>query len=71
MAKGEQVTEADLGLAAPVSGALRLEDMSLEEVERYLIKKTLERCNGSVSDAAKELGLSRSAMYRRLQKYGL
>ena len=71
MAKGEQVTEADLGLAAPVSGAPRLEDMSLEEVERYLIKKTLERCNGSVNDAAKELGLSRSAMYRRLQKHGL
>ena len=71
MAKGERVTEEDLGLAAPAAGAPRLEDMSLEEVERYLIKKTLERRNGSVTDAAKELGLSRSAMYRRLQKYGL
>ena len=71
MAKGEQVTEADLGLAAPAAGAPRLEDMSLEEVERYLIKRTIERRHGSVSDAAKELGLSRSAMYRRLQKHGL
>ncbi len=71
MAKGEGVTETDLGLAAPAAGAPRLEDMSLEEVERYLIKKTLERCNGSVTGAAKDLGLSRSAMYRRLQKYGL
>ena len=71
MAKGEQVSEADLGLTAPAAGAPRLEDMSLEEVERYLIKKTLERCDASVTAAAKELGLSRSAMYRRLQKYGL
>ena len=71
MAKAEQVSEVDLGLSAPATAAPRLEDMSLEAVERYLIKKTLERCDGSVTAAAKELGLSRSAMYRRLQKYGL
>jgi transcriptional regulator of acetoin/glycerol metabolism len=45
--------------------------MSLEEVERYLIKRTLERCDGNVTEAAHELGLSRSAMYRRLQRHGL
>ncbi|MEZ5393050.1 MAG: helix-turn-helix domain-containing protein [Bryobacterales bacterium] len=45
--------------------------MSLDEVERRLIKMTLERCNGSVNEAAEQLGLSRSAMYRRLQKHGL
>jgi len=45
--------------------------MSLEDVERHLIKKTLERCGGSVTEAANELGLSRSAMYRRVQKHGL
>ena len=72
MAKGRFVTEADLGLTpAAASGAPRLEDMSLEEVEHYLIRKTLERCGGSVTSAAKELGLSRSAMYRRIQKHGL
>jgi DNA-binding NtrC family response regulator len=72
MAKGRFVTEADLGLTpAAGSGVPRLEDMSLEEVEHYLIRKTLERCGGSVTSAAKELGLSRSAMYRRIQKHGL
>jgi transcriptional regulator of acetoin/glycerol metabolism len=45
--------------------------MSLDEVERYLIQRTLSRHEGNVSHAAKALGLSRSAMYRRLQKHGL
>jgi transcriptional regulator of acetoin/glycerol metabolism len=48
-----------------------MDEMSLEDVERTLIKKSLERADGNVSDAAKTLGLSRSAMYRRLQKHGL
>ena len=45
--------------------------MSLEEVERWLIEKTLAREEGNVNRAAEALGLSRSAMYRRLQKLGL
>ena len=36
-----------------------------------VIKKTLARCNGNARQAAEELGLSRSAFYRRLEKYGL
>ena len=52
-------------------GAAKLEEMSLDEVERYLIQRTLSRHEGNVSQAAKALGLSRSAMYRRLQKHGL
>ena len=51
--------------------APRLEDMSLEEVEAFLIKKALARYDGNVSHAANALGLSRSALYRRLQRYGL
>jgi transcriptional regulator of acetoin/glycerol metabolism len=51
--------------------APRLEDLPLEEVERLLIRKALERHGGNVSQAAKALGLSRSALYRRLQHYGL
>ena len=51
--------------------APRLDDMSLEEVEAFLIKKTLARCDGNARKAAEELGLSRSAFYRRLEKYGL
>ncbi len=45
--------------------------MNLDEVERYLIQRTLARHDGNVSKAAQALGLSRSAMYRRLQKHGL
>jgi DNA-binding NtrC family response regulator len=71
MAPGEEISAADLGLTARADAAPRLEDMSLDEVERHLIKMTLERCNGSVNEAAEQLGLSRSAMYRRLQKHGL
>ena len=49
----------------------RLEDMSLEDVECFLIQKALARYDGNVSRAADALGLSRSALYRRLQRYGL
>ncbi len=66
------VRAADLGLRAQAAGgAAKLEEMSLDEVERYLIQRTLSRNEGNVSQAAKVLGLSRSAMYRRLQKHGL
>jgi transcriptional regulator of acetoin/glycerol metabolism len=44
--------------------------MSLEEVEAFLIKKALAR-HGNVAQAARALGLSRSALYRRLERYGL
>ena len=45
--------------------------MSLEEVEAFLVKKAMARHDGNVSHAADALGLSRSALYRRLQRYGL
>ena len=48
-----------------------LEEMSLEEVEAFLIKKALARNDGNARKAAEALGLSRSAFYRRLQQYGL
>ncbi|HEV7859962.1 MAG TPA: sigma-54 dependent transcriptional regulator [Pyrinomonadaceae bacterium] len=72
MAQGEVVKVSDLGLQdAQGSTASRLEEMSLEEVERLLIKKTLARFEGNANRAAETLGLSRSALYRRLQKYEL
>jgi DNA-binding NtrC family response regulator len=72
MARGSEVREADLGLKGTGAEAPRqLDDMSLEEVEAFLIKKALARHGGSVSRAAEALGLSRSALYRRLQRYGL
>ena len=71
MAQGNTVKAADLGLRAGQETAPRLEDMSLEEVERHLIRKTLARFDGNAMKAAEALGLSRSAFYRRLEKYGL
>ena len=71
MAQGPIVRGGDLGLQAGRDGASRLEDMSLEEVEAFLIKKAMARYDGNVSHAASALGLSRSALYRRLQRYGL
>ncbi len=71
MAQGKVIRAPDLGLNAGRDAAPRLEDMSLEEVEAFLIKKTLARCDGNARKAAEDLGLSRSAFYRRLEKYGL
>jgi DNA-binding NtrC family response regulator len=71
MAQAEQVQGRDLGLRAARDATARIEDMSLEEVEGFLIKKALARYDGNVSQAAKALGLSRSALYRRLQRFGL
>ena len=72
MAQDHLIRLGDLALRpASVSGPAKLEDMSLEEVEAFLIKKALAKYNGNVSQAARVLGLSRSALYRRLQRYGL
>ncbi len=71
MAQTETIRATDLGLRSGREGAPRMEEMSLEEVEALLIKKALARFHGNVSHAANALGLSRSALYRRLQRYGL
>jgi DNA-binding NtrC family response regulator len=71
MAQGSAVRAADLSLKPSRDGSSRLEDMSLEEVEAFLVKKAMARFDGNVSHAAEALGLSRSALYRRLQRYGL
>ena len=72
MARGKTIKVSDLGLrAVSEDGVGTLEDMSLDEVERLLIQKALARYNGNVSHAAKALGLSRSALYRRLERYRL
>lgn len=73
MSPGSIVTPFDLALEATPDARLsaRLEEMSLEDAERLLIKKALARFEGNANRAAEALGLSRSALYRRLQKYGL
>ncbi|HSE40514.1 MAG TPA: sigma-54 dependent transcriptional regulator [Acidobacteriota bacterium] len=71
MAQESVLHPEDLGLRPAKEGSSRLEEMSLEDVEAFLIRKALERYDGNVSRAAKALGLSRSALYRRLQRHNL
>jgi DNA-binding NtrC family response regulator len=71
MSRGDTVSAADLGLRAAPPVAARLEEMPLEGVEKVLIQKAMERYEGNISQAAQALGLSRSALYRRLERYEL
>ncbi len=73
MARGETITASDLALRGSADDRRggSIEEMSLEDVEAFLIKKALAREGGNVSRAAEALGLSRSALYRRLQRFGL
>jgi transcriptional regulator of acetoin/glycerol metabolism len=71
LSSGDLVRVSDLSLRNPRETAQRMEDLSLEEVESLLIRKAIDRYSGNISQAADALGLSRSALYRRLQKYGI
>ena len=66
LATGDEIRPDDLMLRAKVAAPPRLEEMTLEQVERYLIERALAAQGGNVSEAARTLGLSRSALYRRL-----
>jgi DNA-binding NtrC family response regulator len=71
MCRGSEIQRADLGLDMLRPQSQNLEDLSLESVEAILIRKALQRSQGNVSHAAETLGLSRGALYRRMEKYGL
>ncbi len=71
LCRGEEVEPANLAIAAARSASQSFENMSIDEVEALLIKKVLRRCDGNISQAAESLGLSRAALYRRIEKYGL
>ena len=71
MCRGREIQPADLGLNMQRPQAQNLEELSLEAVEALLIRKALQRFQGNVSQAAEALGLSRGALYRRMEKYGL
>jgi DNA-binding NtrC family response regulator len=70
MAPADRIRAADLALRGAREAPARLEEMSLEDVEALMIRKALSR-HGNVASAARALGLSRSALYRRLERYGL
>jgi DNA-binding NtrC family response regulator len=71
MARGQQVELADLGLAPARTAATAIEELSLDAVEGILVRKALARANGNITQAAELLGLSRGALYRRLEKHGI
>ena len=71
MAQDDVIRAPDLGLQIDHEGVEHLEDMTLDDVEKHLIRNALTRFQGNVSQAAKALGLSRSALYRRLERHGL
>jgi DNA-binding NtrC family response regulator len=75
MADSSQIRPPDLGLAdvggRAASDPSCLDEMTLEDIEKLLIKKALNRYGGNARRAAEALGLSRSTFYRRLQQYGL
>jgi DNA-binding NtrC family response regulator len=74
LCRGDEIEPANLAIAgARTSSSFESisENMSIDEVESLLIKKVLRRCDGNISQAAEALGLSRSALYRRIEKYGL
>jgi transcriptional regulator of acetoin/glycerol metabolism len=66
----DAIRPEDLGLASEASAA-GIESMNLDQVEALLVRKALERANGNVSHAARALGLSRAALYRRIERYEL
>jgi DNA-binding NtrC family response regulator len=70
LCRGEQIEPANLAIAAR-SSTQSFENMSIDEVEALLIRKVMRRCDGNISQAAEALGLSRAALYRRIEKYGL
>jgi len=69
MARGSRIETSDLGLRRRDDGSVLMDSLTLDEAERLMIEKALERYQGNVSKAAEALGLSRSALYRRLQRH--
>ena len=71
LCRGEEIEPANLAIASAKSSAQSFENMSIDEVEALLIRKVMRRCDGNITQAAESLGLSRAALYRRIEKYGL
>jgi transcriptional regulator with PAS, ATPase and Fis domain len=71
LCRGDEIDPANLIITSTRTAAQSFDNMSIDEVEAMLIRKVLRRCDGNISQAAEALGLSRAALYRRIEKYGL
>ncbi len=66
-----QPTDFFFASAEAESDGMVFDDYNLEDIEKTIIRKVISKYGGNISHAAKELGLSRTSLYRRLEKYGL
>lgn len=75
MSDGNDIKITDFNLSiVPVqseNSAAEFDNLNLQDIERILVEKALEKHEGNISKAAKELGLTRAALYRRLEKFNL
>jgi DNA-binding NtrC family response regulator len=71
LCRGDEIEPSDFALGGGRQMEASIENMSIDEMEAMLIRKMLRRCDGNISQAAEALGLSRAALYRRIEKYGL
>jgi DNA-binding NtrC family response regulator len=71
LCRTDEIEPSNLAITSARSSMQSFENMSIDEVEALLIRKVLRRCDGNISQASEALGLSRAALYRRIEKYGL
>jgi DNA-binding NtrC family response regulator len=73
MSESDTLQPEDFFLRQSATGreGLAVDSYNLDEVEQKVIRKVLARHGGNISHAARELGLTRASLYRRIQKYGL
>ncbi len=71
LSDSREIQPGDFFFAAPGSagGEISFDNFNLEEVEKKMIGRVLEKYQGNISKAARELGLTRAALYRRMEKY--
>jgi DNA-binding NtrC family response regulator len=71
LSQGKMLMPKDVFVKNPVQDQALNTGYNLEEMERNIITQAMKKCNGNITEAAKELGLSRAALYRRLEKYNI
>jgi DNA-binding NtrC family response regulator len=71
LCRGDEIDASNLAISSARAPLQSFDNMSIDEVEALLVRKVLRRCDGNISQAAEALGLSRAALYRRIEKYGL
>ncbi|SFN87536.1 DNA-binding transcriptional response regulator, NtrC family, contains REC, AAA-type ATPase, and a Fis-type DNA-binding domains [Chitinophaga sp. YR627] len=71
LSQGKTLMPKDVFVKNPIQEQALNTGYNLEEMERNIITQAMKKCNGNITEAAKELGLSRAALYRRLEKYNI